>query len=502
MHYTHASALEDPTINKPKRSGRNARRKAKHSEAQNSVLDSTGGHAHYTVPFLSQAKPACQSPSNDVSRAAGELIWSSEVGKKEPVACVVPEMASSNVYIAHGAECISGSSTLKAQAPSAATQGRNHSDYLFLPSTDIPEASSSLAPSPPGCFLSTGQSQPLVTLHRRMLPYPIDKRYRYSYNPISIHNALRLPPLNQAIRPLAVGPLETAMSYDADWSPGRGIVPSSSQASLSKKQPLEKYDDQTRSIRKPTLYKSPASDPLKNGHITGQACRKAKPLPAPIPTAQYLSVASALPRLAPSPQHLLLVLDLNGTLVYRHKTGSTKYLPRPSLQLFLEYCFANHFVLVWSSATPLNVTGLCSQIFSDVQRQRLLGEWGRDTLDLTRGQYHAKTQVYKRLDRVWDGFALRHSHPNAGSGEHWSQANTLLLDDSVTKAQAQPFNLVEVPEFTRQRRHSQKEKDQEVLGQVVTYLEQARAYENVSAFVRENKFIIDTYPPWHWQRHP
>lgn len=221
-----------------------------------------------------------------------------------------------------------------------------------------------------------------------------------------------------------------------------------------------------------------------------------KPLPAPTPTPAYLSQASLAPNLLPTPQRLLLILDLNGTLLYRSKSSSG-YRPRPSLQPFLDYCVTNHSVLIWSSATPHNVTAICSNLFTARQRQQLLGEWGRDTLDLTKEQYRDKVQVYKRLDRIWEGRALRDAHPNHASGERWSQANTLLLDDSATKAQGQPHNLVEMPEYTKS---GQTDKGKEVLGQVVGYLEEARQYRDVSAFVKMRPFKVDAGWKWDWDQ--
>lgn len=85
-------------------------------------------------------------------------------------------------------------------------------------------------------------------------------------------------------------------------------------------------------------------------------------LPAPTPTSAYLSDAHATPNLLSSPQRLLLVLDLNGTLLCR-SLASQNYTPRPCLSNFLEYAFANHSLLVWSSAQPYNVKGISELLF-------------------------------------------------------------------------------------------------------------------------------------------
>lgn len=179
-------------------------------------------------------------------------------------------------------------------------------------------------------------------------------------------------------------------------------------------------------------------------------------------------------------------MDLNGTLLHRPRASQT-YTPRPNLPRFLEYAFANHSLLVWSSAQPYNVKGVCTRLFSRDQRKKLLGEWGRNTLGLTSRQYKERVQVYKRLDRIWGDEILQRLHPDFEEGERWGQHNTVLIDDSALKASAQPFNHVAVPEFVR----GGGEKDgggRDVLGQVVEYLEQARNWSNISAFVRYRPF--------------
>lgn len=221
-------------------------------------------------------------------------------------------------------------------------------------------------------------------------------------------------------------------------------------------------------------------------------------LPAPVPTSAYFSNAHVSPKLLPSPQRLLLVLDLNGTLLYRPR-ASQKYMPRPCLAKFLKYAFANHSLLVWSSARPHNVRGVCTRLFSQDQREMLLGEWGRDTLGLTSAQYKERVQVYKRLDRIWVDNHFQHFHPGFELGQRWGQHNTVLIDDSALKASAQPFNHVEVPEFVRDG--GEKEDDgRDVLGQVVGYLEEARKWSDVSGFVRHGPFEINEGWRWEWHK--
>ena len=224
-------------------------------------------------------------------------------------------------------------------------------------------------------------------------------------------------------------------------------------------------------------------------------------LPAPIPTASYLTLASVQATPLPSPQPLLLVLDLNGTLVHRRHASST-YTPRPFLPNFLAYCLANHSLLIWSSATPPNVSAICGKLFQPEERSVLLGEWGRDTFDLTPEHYRTKVQVYKRLDRIWEDPILSATHPLAHQGHKWCQRNTLLIDDSVLKASAQPYNLVEIPCFIKNQEErskmGKKKKSRFVLEQVIWYLEEAKTFSDVSAFARTRPFQVNS--EWAWDR--
>ncbi|KAL8676571.1 MAG: hypothetical protein Q9186_006920 [Xanthomendoza sp. 1 TL-2023] len=235
---------------------------------------------------------------------------------------------------------------------------------------------------------------------------------------------------------------------------------------------------------------------------TSQTARRQSPgaavqgPPAPIPDNSYIAQSAVATMKLSFPQPLLLVLDLNGTLLFRSRASSV-YKPRPFLGPFLAHCISTYNVLIWSSATPQNVTAICSQIFKPKQRQMLLGEWARDTLDLTPKQYQAKVQVFKRLDRIWSIDRIQRTHPDFGKGQRWGQWNTLLLDDSVLKASAQPYNAVVVPAFTKEG-VTREAGGTDILSQVVAYLETARTFGDVSSFVRERPFQISDGWRWDW----
>lgn len=308
---------------------------------------------------------------------------------------------------------------------------------------------------------STTQKSPLSVVSYHGLPsLRVDKQYRSS--------KACLPP-------------ESA--YD---SSGRWPASSAPTVQQTPSQSIQTIHSKTAKFRPPVIHHP--STFVKDSLIH---------LPAPLPTPDYLGLARATPSLLSTPQRLLLILDLNGTLLYR--SGHIQYFPRPCLNHFLSYALENHSVLIWSSATPKNVKGMCEMLFNPIQRHLLLGEWARDTLELTPDQYKERVQVYKRLDRIWANEALQHAHPGFEKGQRWGQHNTLLIDDSMTKACAQPYNHIGVPEFVHGAIEI-KGGEESVLEQVVGYLEYARRWNNVSGFVKEMKFGVKEGWGWDWAK--
>jgi len=214
-----------------------------------------------------------------------------------------------------------------------------------------------------------------------------------------------------------------------------------------------------------------------------------------MPTRQYTQQTLKQPVQLRVPQPLLIIIDLNGTLVYRHKRQTKNFEPRPDLKQFISYLLQNHFVMIWSSARPVNVSTMVEGIFTPDQRRRLVDEWGRDTLRLSPQQYNNKTQVYKQLTWVWDSPKVQSFHPEARKGLRWDQTNTVLLDDSILKASAEPSNLIKMPEFLGYRQPDET-KYGSVLSQVAGYLEDTKYWADVSAFIRANPFRIDER--WLW----
>ncbi|KAI9721449.1 MAG: hypothetical protein M1812_002211 [Candelaria pacifica] len=262
------------------------------------------------------------------------------------------------------------------------------------------------------------------------------------------------------------------------------------ESTVQLQNPKKKKEKKKKKKNKATVSSPPVTQSLRPrpGDRMG-----APPLQKPKPTSQYISQANVSPRRIGFPQALLVVLDLNGTLLHRSKSTRAGTL-RPNGDLFLAYLLAHHTVMIWSSARPENVAHMCTYLFSQDQRALLKAEWGRERLGLSAQQYGAKVQVYKRLEWVWGDEAIAVSHPQYEEGARWDQSNTVLIDDTTLKAFAQPHNLLEISEFTG--KPAQMRLD--VLRQVVGYLEELRWQGDVSSFMKQTPFNIDSGWDHQW----
>lgn len=191
--------------------------------------------------------------------------------------------------------------------------------------------------------------------------------------------------------------------------------------------------------------------------------RASKSPEAPEATSQYLAQASERAKPCASTRPLLVILDLNGTLIYRKtRKNPPQFSKRGNLDEFLKALITKHKVMIWSSSQPQTVSAVCDKLFSRTQRQQLVAEWGRDKLNLTTSQYKAKVQVYKTLETLWADPAIQATYPKSAEAEaegngdgngngigesRWDQSNTILIDDSKLKALSEPYNIIEIPEF-------------------------------------------------------
>ncbi|KAF2118813.1 HAD-like domain-containing protein [Lophiotrema nucula] len=220
------------------------------------------------------------------------------------------------------------------------------------------------------------------------------------------------------------------------------------------------------------------------------------PMPAPKPTDDYLAQSAQDNYVIDPPERMLVILDLNGTLIYRpNRHRPTHMIARPFLKPFLAYLFENFAVMVWSSARPENVKVLVNNALDHTLRDKLVAYWGRNSFKLAPEHYSQNVQVYKDLKLIWEDDTVQKHHPKYSSGGRFNQRNTILIDDTSLKAAAQPFNLLEIPEFEG----LEEDPNPEVLREVAGYLEVLRMQHDVSRFIRIQPFHDDGRWQYDWE---
>jgi len=229
-----------------------------------------------------------------------------------------------------------------------------------------------------------------------------------------------------------------------------------------------------------------ATKPTKN-KVEEQARRNAPSQASggiPEPTPAYLKSAAREPKTLSHPRKLLVVIDLNGTLLHRpNKRHPSRFVERPHARDFLAYCIDVFHVVIWSSAKPFNVASMANQLLTSEQRSKVVAIWARDRFGLTQADFDSHTQCYKRLHVLWNDPVVAASHPDAKNNKRWSQEDTVLIDDSLEKGRSEPHNLIEIPEFS-----SDNPEIADILPQVHDYINACASQENVSSFMRERPF--------------
>ncbi|KAJ1867063.1 hypothetical protein LPJ78_001276 [Coemansia sp. RSA 989] len=158
----------------------------------------------------------------------------------------------------------------------------------------------------------------------------------------------------------------------------------------------------------------------------------------------------------------MLVLDLNGTLVWRgprKKNKSRDGYPRPFLSEFLKFAVSNFAVMVWSSAQPASIADMLNKMLAPYHKQ-FVRVWDRRFCDIE-GEYFAKSRTVKDLRRIFNGFSLADS-PNCNvygtfsdkytgtcidTKGRWTIENTVIVDDSESKTALQKENHIFISSF-------------------------------------------------------
>lgn len=228
----------------------------------------------------------------------------------------------------------------------------------------------------------------------------------------------------------------------------------------------------------PATPEVPPAQPWKNSHKPPRA----KTPPAPSPSRGYLAQSSLPPAGSQPPQPLLIILDLNGTLIFRkHRRLPPSFARRAGLDDFLNTLLSDYKVMIWSSSQPITVNAVCEKLFPGDKRKALVAEWGRDKFKLPQDQYRSKIQVYKTLETVWADPQVQASYPSGqGPKTRWDQTNTILIDDSKLKAVSEPYNILEIPEFT-----NAPNDDPSIFPKVLRVLEILARHDDVSKVLRD-----------------
>ncbi|XP_004499470.1 uncharacterized FCP1 homology domain-containing protein C1271.03c-like [Cicer arietinum] len=205
----------------------------------------------------------------------------------------------------------------------------------------------------------------------------------------------------------------------------------------------------------------------------------------------------------------LLVLDINGLLVDiispppKHVKAdasiSRKALfKRPFYVEFLNFCFENFEVAVWSSRLKKNVDSVIDYLMGDM-KQKLLFCWDlshcTETSFKTLENKH-KPLVFKDLRKIWDKY-----DPNLPWEKgYYNESNTLLLDDSPYKALLNPpHNSIFPHTFSFEH---QNDNSLAVGGDLRRYLDGLAKAENMVKYVEEHPFgqecISETSEAWEF----
>ncbi|XP_062167688.1 uncharacterized protein LOC133873901 [Alnus glutinosa] len=190
------------------------------------------------------------------------------------------------------------------------------------------------------------------------------------------------------------------------------------------------------------------------------------------------------------PRKKLLVLDVGGLLCQRvhNKSrirpfrnpdashGSILVYKRPYYEEFINFCFEKFEVGIWSSATGLNLNSALDCIMEGL-KSKLLFIW--DQGQCTDSGFKTlekkdKPIFFKELKKIWDFY------------EHYSESNTLLIDDTPYKTLLNPPHTAIFPEEYK----ADQDGDTALgpSGDLRLYLEGLVDADDVPSYVKEHPF--------------
>ncbi|CAJ2663292.1 unnamed protein product [Trifolium pratense] len=147
----------------------------------------------------------------------------------------------------------------------------------------------------------------------------------------------------------------------------------------------------------------------------------------------------------------LIVFDLNGVLVDcvtddkklnpDFVFNKTAVFARPSYLEFLEFCFDNFEVGIWSSKFKTNIDKILDFFMKDL-KHKFLFRWDQShctTTTIPTPENPDKNIMFKELEKLWDK-----EDPNlCWEKGFFNESNTLLIDDSPYKGMLNPeYNVI------------------------------------------------------------
>ncbi|GAB2272229.1 hypothetical protein Dimus_007050 [Dionaea muscipula] len=211
------------------------------------------------------------------------------------------------------------------------------------------------------------------------------------------------------------------------------------------------------------------------------------------------------------PKKKLIILDLNGLLVYRtHRWvgkipsnrkhdglfGNQFVYKRPFCEEFMNFCLQRFEIGLWSSGKVHNVDGVLDCVFKGL-RSKLLFVWNQDhctDYGFKTLENKEKPLFFRELKKVWVKVMPPCKH---GS---YSASNTLLIDETPYKGLLNPPNTGIYPEAYDANNLADNALDpKEELGRYLNGLAEA---EDVQAYVEAHPFgqpaVGPEHPDWEF----
>ncbi|BGP17452.1 hypothetical protein JCM10213v2_005485 [Rhodosporidiobolus nylandii] len=213
--------------------------------------------------------------------------------------------------------------------------------------------------------------------------------------------------------------------------------------------------------------------------------------PMSLPRADYLrsvdqaSTSSSAPV---EPKSKLLISDLDNTLF--GPSGPDSVVARPYLKTFIQYIMhpdTPYNLALWTFSgrlfglAHLRSVGMGKYLFDSDSldapklKKGLLAFWGYEDSGFLRNGLMAAGKPLKDLDLMWSFINLTRS--TRGDEPEYGSSNSLIVDDQVTNARAQPDSIVEAPVFTS------KSPDDDFLLAFIGVLEDLARQSNIASAI-------------------